>query len=274
MRALLLLVASWLCAPAALAAIASPNVAEAIVLKHFEARNRADPDALLAVLSPDVQIYERPNGPHRLVGLLSDQVGTHDRVRNYFRDEFQKPRPRHEIVDMVSLGELVVSRAAITLPDHTPPDHVLTAFRVRDGAIDRIWHIAMVEDATPDLGADAQAVTRQLQIAANRADADGFVGLFHDDARHFHPRRDPSVLGGAPSPKVFDRASRTRAHREMFANGPTAQVRITDSVALGEWVADIEEFRFPDGRIEDHLTINRVRDGLILDTWHLADQKR
>jgi hypothetical protein len=274
MRSLLLLVASWLCVPAALAAIAPTNDAEAIVLKHSEARNRADPDALLAVLSPDVRIYERPVGPHRLVGLLSAKLGSHDRIRSHFRDELQKPQPRHEVVDMVSLADLVVSRIAVASPDNTPPDHMLTAFRVRDGAIDRIWHIAMVEDAAPDLGADAQAVTRQLQIAANRADADGFVGLFHDDAQHFHPRRDPSVLGGAPSPKVFDRPSRTRAHREMFANGPTAQVRITDSVALGEWVADIEEFRFPDGRIEDHLTMNRVRDGLILDTWHLADQKR
>lgn len=274
MRTLLLLLASWLQASSALAAAAPANDAEAIVFEHFEARSHADLDALLAVLSPDVRIYERPIGPHRLVGPLSARIGTYDQVRDFFGEAFQKPQPRHEIVDMISLGDLVLSRTAVTLPDNTPADHALTAFRVRDGTIDRIWHIAQVEDAAPDSGTDAQAVTEQLQVAANRGDADGFVALFHDDARHFHPRRDPSVLGGAPSPKVFDRPSRVRAHREMFANGPTSQVRITSSLALGEWVADIEEFLYPDGRIEDHLTLNRVRDGLILDTWHLGDQER
>ena len=274
MRTLVLLLAAWLHASAALAAVAPSNEAEAVVLGHFEARNRADLDGLLALLSPDVQVHEQPVGPHRLVGALSGTTGTYDRFRDFFREQFKRPQPRHEVVDMVSLGELVVSRAAITSPDNTPADHVLDVLRVREGAIDRIWHIATVADAAPDSGADAQAVTERLQLAGNRADADGFVALFHDDARHFHPRRDPSVLGGAPTPKVFDRPSRTRVHREMFANGPTAQVRIRDSVALGEWVVDIEEFRFPDGRIEDHLTMNRVREGLILDTWHLAERKR
>lgn len=273
MRTLLLVFAAWLHASAALAAVAPSNETEAVVLEHFEARNRADLDGLLALLSPDVQVYEPPVGPHRLVGALSDTTGTYDRFRHFFREAFKRPQPRHEVVGMVSNTDLVVTRTAVTSADNTP-DHVLDVFRVRDGVIDRIWHIDSVADAAPDSGADAQAVTQRLQVAGNRADADGFVALFHDDARHFHPRRDPSVLGGAPVPTVFDRASRTRAHRAMFAHGPTAQVRIRDSVALGEWVADIEEFRFPDGRIEDHLSMNRVRDGLILDTWHLADRKR
>lgn len=274
MRTLVLLLAAWLHGSAALAAVAPSNESEGVVLGHFEARNHADLDGLLALLSPDVQVYEQPVGPHRLVGSLSSTTGAYDRFRDFFREQFKRPQPRHEVVDMVSFGELVVSRTAIASPDNSPAEHVLDVFRVRDGLIDRIWHIATVADAVPDSGADAQAVTQRLQVAGNRADADGFVALFHDDARHFHPRRDPSVLGGAPSPRVFDRPSRTRAHREMFANGPTAQVRISDSVALGEWVVDIEEFHFPDGRIEDHLTMNRVREGLILDTWHLADRKR
>ena len=274
MRTLLLVLAAWLHASAVLAAVVPSSESEAVVLGHFEARNRADLDGLLALLSPDVQVYEQPVGPHRLVGSLSGTTGTYDRFRDFFRKQLNRPQPRQEIVDMVSLGDLVVSRTAIATPDNSPADHVLDVFRVRDGVIDRIWHLATVADAAPDSGADAQAVTQRLQVAGNRADADGFVALFHDDARHFHPRRDPSVLGGAPVPSVYDRASRTRAHREMFAHGPTAQVRIGDSVALGEWVADIEHFNFLDGRKEDHLSLNRVRDGLILDTWHLADRKR
>lgn len=273
-RSLLLLLALWLSTPAAFAATTPVNPAENVVRKHMEAVGNANLDALLGVLSRDVQVYSEPSAAHSLVGPLSDHAGSYEQMRSYFGEAFKKPTFPHGVVGMISLGELVLARVAIKPDDGTPADHALMAFRVRGGAIDRIWHIAKVDDADPGSGSDAQAITQQLQVAGNRGDAEGFVALFHDDARHFHPRRDPSILGGAPSLKVFDRPSRMQAHREMFANGPTAQVRITDSLALGEWVVDIEEFTFADGRKEDHLSMNRVRNGLIVDTWHLADKKR
>lgn len=274
MRRLLLAIGLGLVALGATAAATPNDAAENIVLEHLRAVGNADLDAVLDGLSREVQVYSEPTAPHSLVGPLSDRAGSYERMRSYFGEAFKKPGTPQEVAGMISLGELVLARVAVEPDDGTQADHMLTAFRVRAGAIDRIWHIAQVDDAEPGSGAEAQALTQRLQVAGNRGDAEGFVALFHDDARHFHPRRDPSVLGGAPSLKVFDRTSRMRAYREMFADGPTAQVRITDSLALGQWVVDIEEFTFADGRKEDHLSMNRVRDGLIVDTWHLADEKR
>ncbi len=271
---MLLLSVLSLCAPAAFAATTPTDHSETVVLKHVEAISHADLSAVLAGLASDVRIYGEPTGPHSLVGPLSEQAGSYEQIRRFFGEAFKKPRVPHHVVGSISLGELVLARIAIEPDDGTPADHVLTVFRVRDGAIDRIWRLAKVDDAEPGSGAEAQAITQQLQVAGNRGDAEAFVALFHDDARHFHPRRDPSVLGGAPSTKVFDRPSRLQAHREMFANGPTAQVRIAESLALGEWVVDIEAFTFADGRREDHLSLHRIRNGLILDAWHLADEKR
>jgi hypothetical protein len=274
MRRLLLAVGLGWVALSASAGTAPSNSAETIVLEHIQAIGDADLDALLGGLSREVQVYSEPSAPHSLVGPLSGRAGSYEQMRSYFGAAFKKPGVAQAVIDMISLGELVLARVAVQPGDGTPADHVLTAFRVRAGAIDRIWHIAEVDDAEPGSGAEAQALTHRLQVAGNRGDAEGFVALFHDDARHFHPRRDPSLLGGAPSLKVFDRTSRMQAYREMFADGPTAQVRIADSLALGEWVVDIEEFTFADGRKEDHLSMHRVRDGLIVDTWHLADEKR
>ncbi len=155
-------------------------------------------------------------------------------------------------------------------PDNTPPDHAFTVFRVRKGLIETIWHIAREPDADPQSGAAARTAIRRLGDANNRGDADAFAALYHPDAKHFHSRHDPAQLGGGPSKRVADQASRRRFYRGLFAKGAPSQVSIGDSAALGEWVATRERYTAPDSPPRDHLTVYRVRNGLIIDDWHVA----
>jgi predicted SnoaL-like aldol condensation-catalyzing enzyme len=63
---------------------------------------------------------------------------------------------------------------------------------------------------------------------------------------------------------------RKRFFRELYAKGPSIPVEIVASAALGELVATRERYSDPSGSNRDHLTIYRVRDGVIVEDWHLA----
>ncbi|WP_187775692.1 nuclear transport factor 2 family protein [Luteimonas suaedae] len=268
---IVLLLAALPASPTVASAITAANDTEAVVLKDFEALSAGDVEGLAAVFAPRIEIYRLPTEAHTLVGPRSDRMRTREELRAYFKAAFvAQPPMRHEVLEMVSLHDLAVVRVAIHMPDGAPPEHAFTAFRVRNGLIEGIWHIAREPAAAPQSGAAAKAVIRQLGNANNRGDADAVVGLYHPDAKHFHARRDPAKLGGAPPARVIDEASRRRFYRELYAEGPRSQVDLVDSVALSEWVATRERYTDPDGSPRDHLTIYRVRDGLIIDEWHLA----
>ncbi|MEZ0470715.1 nuclear transport factor 2 family protein [Luteimonas salinilitoris] len=266
-----LLLVTLLPSPAAAGAAIATNDTEAVVLKDFEALSAGDAEGLAALFAPRIEMYRLPTEAHTLVGPRSDRMRTREELRAYFEEAFvAKPPVRHEVLEMVSLDDLAVVRVAIHAPDGTPAEHAFTAFRVRDGLIESIWHIAREPAAAPQSGAAARATIRQLGEANNRGDADAVVALYHPDAKHSHARRDPARLGGAPPARVIDQASRRRFYRELYAEGTPTQVGLVDSAALGEWVATRERYTAPDGPPRDHLTIYRVHDGLIIDEWHLA----
>jgi hypothetical protein len=270
-RILVLLIA-LLAAPAAFAAEATAtNAEEAVVLRDSAALNNADLEALMAVLSPSLRIHNPATEPHALVGPLSERIGTYEAVRRHFAEAFRAgPQGRHEVVDMVSLGEVVLARVEFQLPGETAIRPMITGFRVRDGRIDRIWHIARF-DSEPVGSAAAQAVIERFNDAADRNDVETFLSLFAPDARNFHFRNAPDTLGGGPSKSITDAESRERVFRAMFAERP-ARIEALDGFALGEWVVSHDRATQADGAISEGLSIYRVQSGRIVDDWYVAQQ--
>lgn len=270
----LLLSLLLLAAPHAFAGeAAATNAEEAAVLEDSAALNNADLEALMSVLAPSLRIYKPATEPHTLVGPLSERIGTREKVRQYFTEAFrQGPQGRHEVVDMVSLGELVLARVEFQLPGESAVRPMITGFRVRDGRIDRIWHIARF-DREPAGSEASQAVIDRFNEAADRNDVETFLSLFAPDARNFHFRGAPDTLGGAPSKSLIDAESRGRVFRTMFAERP-ARIEVLDGFALGEWVVSRDRATQRDGSVSEGLSLYRVQGGRIVDDWFLAQQAR
>ena len=265
-----LLFALLLAAPLAGAAVSAANPAEAVVLKDFQALSSGDAEGLAAVFAPEFQMHRLPTEADTLTGPRSDKLRTREQLRAHFEQAFvTEPPALHEVVEMVSLGDLVVAHVAIHAPDGTLADHALVAFRVRNDLIVAIWHIAAEENAAQQSSVTARAVVERREAANNRGDADAFLALYDSDAKLFHYRRDPAQLGGGLS-KNADRASRERFFRNRIINEPS-QVEVVDSAALGEWVAYRNHVSLRDGTGFDDLSIVRVRNGLITHSWYLAD---
>ena len=273
MRILLILLIALLATPPAFAAEATAaNAEEAVVLKDSAALNNADLDALMAVLAPSLRLYKRPTEPHSLVGPVSDKIGTRDQVQSFFREAFKQPQGRHEVLEMVSLGDLVLAHVEFQQPGETATHQMLTGFRVRNGLIEAIWHIARAENAPADSGAAAQAVIRRFNEAADRNDVDAFLALFAPDARNFHFRNAPDTLGGGPSKSITDAASRERVFRKMFAEQP-ARIEVLDGFAVGEWVVSHDRATQKDGSASEGVSIYRVQNGRIVDDWYVAQKQ-
>lgn len=273
MRFIILLLALFATPHAFAVEATASNAEEAVVLRDSAALNNADLDALMAVLSPTIRIYKHPTEPHSLVGPQSDKIGTYAQVRTYFTEAFkQGPQGRHEVVEMVSLGDLVLAHVEFQLPHESILNQMLTAFRVRNGQIHAIWHVARVEDAKRDSGAAAQAVIRRFNDAADRNDVDAFLALFAPDARNFHFRGAPDVLGGAPSRSLTDAASRERVFRKMFDQRP-ARIQVLGGFAVGEWAVSHDRATQKEGTSSEGLSLYRVQDGRIVDDWYLAERR-
>lgn len=253
---------------------AATNAQEAVVLKDSAALNHADLDALMAVLSPALRIYKRPDQPYRLVGPLSDKMGSYEQVRSYFSAAFQQgPQGRHEVLDMVSLGDLVLAHVEYQAPGETATHQLLTGFRVREGLIEAIWHIARAENAAADSGAAAAAVIRRFNAAADRSDIDAVLALFSPEARNFHYKYAPDTLGGGPSTTITDAASRDRVLRRIYTERP-ARIQVLDGFAVGEWAVSHDRATRKDGSVSEGLSLYRVHEGKIVEDWYLAAQAK
>ena len=272
MRSLILLIALLAAPPALGLEATATNAEEEVVLKDSAALNNADLDALMGVLAPSLRIYKRPTEPHSLVGPVSDTIGTRNQVHSFFSEEFKRPQGRHEVVEMVSLGDLVLAHVEFQLPGDTATHQLLTGFRVRNSLIEAIWHIARAENASHDSGAAAQAVINRYNEAADRNDIETFLALFAPDARNFHYRSAPETFGGGPSKSITDAASRERVFRKMFAERP-ARIQVLDGFAVGEWVVSHDRAIQKDGAVSEGVSIYRVQNGRIVDDWYVAERK-
>lgn len=247
----------------------------AVVAADFDALNRNDLDAFLALYAPQAQIFGLPADPHTLVGKRLEQMYGAERLRAHFAKAMAQPdTPRIEQTRTIALGELVVSRVHIADPKRSEPQVLMVVYRVRDGLIEDLWHVGKETADNRPQASGAVATARALVEANNRADAERFLALFAADARHFRRAEDPHRLADLPSRAVVDEASRARTYRALYADGPTVQVDLLDAFPVGDLVVTHERIHkrgtpaAPAERYE-MLAILRVRDGRVLDLWPL-----
>lgn len=257
-------------------AMAQPGKSpEAVVREDVRALNEGDMVGLLAVFSPNAKVFSRPEDPDRLVGKLSDKIGTHAQRKRAFKANPEDQLSRVEIVDTVALGELVVTTLKFTdPPDHSKSTYSLNVFRVRAGLIRDLWHVARQEDNAARSQAAAKEVIQRLASAHNRGDAEALLALFSPDAKHFRSSDDPDGLANKPWAGAIDQASRARVFRAMFAKGPPSRVEIVDSLALGDLVASRDRTTLSNGKIVDRLSIYRVQNGVIRNEWSVLERPR
>jgi hypothetical protein len=275
---LLSLALTGLGSPAADAA--PPATPAAVVAADFDALNRNDLDAFMALYAPQAQIFGLPTDPHRLVGPRLEQMYGAERLRAHFAKAMAQPDTPHiEQTRSVALGELVVSRVHIADPKRAEPQVLLVVYRVRDGLIEDLWHVGKETADNRTQAAGAVATAQALVEANNRADAEAFLALFAADARHFRRAEDPHQLADLPSRAVVDEASRAKTYRALYADGPSVRVDLVDAFAVGELVVTHERIRTratatAPGEAYDMLAILRVRDGRVLDLWPLQKLAR
>lgn len=117
----------------------------AMVKRYVQAWNESDADAIVAVRAADANNYRPPTDASQLVGALSAPTPqSPDERLAYYRAAFAKtPHPQVEILDAVALDDLVVSRERVTnLPNGADKvGEELTAYQVRDGRIQALWHV-------------------------------------------------------------------------------------------------------------------------------------
>jgi hypothetical protein len=253
---------------------ATPTVVDPknIVRQELAALSRGDVDGVVALFSMDARVYRLPEEPRRLVGELSTTLSGRETMRRFLHQAAAKPAPQHyEIIDMTSIGELVVARLKMTMPsDYDKPFYMLTAYRVQDGLIHDLWHIGRSDQESVLRNTEAQAVIERLVRANNQGDVETFLAQFDKDARNYRRSEIPFRLSGQLSSKIVDQQSRTEVFRAMFGNGAPVQAEPIDTLVFGDLVVAREKVTRPDGAILDQLSIYRVRDGRIQDDWFVA----
>jgi hypothetical protein len=218
--------------------------------------------AALPSFAPDAKVFDVPADGDRLVGPLSAQRSL-------------RPSRRAELLDAVSAGDIVVAK--LRFADGAPsskPEYALAIYRLREGLIQDLWHVARSEkDAAADTQ-EAEEVIRKLAEANNRGDVEAFLALFSPQAKNFRNSGDPHALGDKPSVTMVDAKSRRDAYVKMFANGAPAQVQTLGTVTLGNLIAAREVATLPDGKVLDEISVYRIEDGLILRDWFVFNEAR
>jgi len=267
---------------AALALLSAPSLRgatletpERVVLADVAALSAGDLEAFLALYDPEAKIFGLPKDPHALVGSVIESMLGPERLRSAFAKSLAKPPfAKLEIEGSVALGELVAARVKITDPPPTGRvEYVLAVYRVRDGRIRDLWHVAReAADAPPRVGATPERVLRDLMDAGNSLDLEGWLGLFSADAKQWKRAVDTDQLANVLQTKASDQASRRAAYTRAFAATPHGRAVIEDTVTVGDYIASRGSFNFPD-LINHTLTIYRVHAGLLQDIWDVEQVK-
>ncbi len=246
---------------------------EQVVLAHAEAWSNGDLPGLLALVADDARSYERPTDPYKLTGELSDTIGSKDQLAAYFRAISAKPMARETVAEMAAVGDVIIAAGVSTDPqDDASGMRFLTGYRVRDGQIHDLWHIAWIPAQAP-VGPDPAEVIRQLIAANNARDTDRFLVLFSPDAKHFRYSDDPRKLADTPPEMLGDAASRETLFRHYFAGAP-AQVEAIKLFSVGDLVVEqshLTGFSDAPERTVNRAFIYRVRDGRVTEQWLLGE---
>src|SRR5262249_50412057 len=152
--------------------VAAANVdPQAVVRADVQALNDGNAATLLSLFAADARIFRFPQDPDRLVGDLSDKMGTQEQRKSFFGEMLaRRPLSRVQLIDSVVAGDLVAAKLKFTTPDDSPPGYVLAIYRVRDGLIQDLWHVARAEQDDTAASRSAEEVIAQLGAANNRGD--------------------------------------------------------------------------------------------------------
>jgi hypothetical protein len=249
---------------------------EALVRADVRALNQANAAARLALFSPDAKVFEPSRDPDRLAGDLSPTLGTHEQRDKALSKMFtDKPRAHVELFDIASAGDLAVAK--VRYSEHHDPSrsmYELNLYRVRDGRIQDLWHLARSEVSAAEASRQAEDVIRRLVEANNRGDVEALLALFSPLAKNFRNSGQPHALGDKPSVTVVDQKTRRDTYLKTFANGAPAQVTGLRTVSLGGMIVARGIATLPTGEVVDELSIYRIENGSILRDWFVHDQAR
>lgn len=245
---------------------------ESVVREDVRALTENDMAALMALFGEDSKVFVLPTDPDRLTGELSTRIGTQDQRRLAFTP-MANPQ-RTEIAEMVSAGDLVIAKLRLSEPPtFADPTYSLVIFRIRDGKIFRLWHVAKAA-AQPAREAASRAVIERFVKANNAGDVEALVAQFSPLAKNFRNTGDPDRLGDKPSTRMVDEASRRAAFSRMAATGNLAQVEVMGMVALGDLVVSRDVATLPGGAVVDGISAYRIHDGKIVHDWYVYEQPR
>lgn len=249
-----------------------PLAPEQVVRAHAEAWSNGDLQGLLALFADDARSHDRSRDPSRLAGGLSDTIGSKRQLEAYYRTV--SPPSREHIIETATVGDLVVAAGeSAQPPDFDTRMRFLTGYRVRDGRIHDLWHIAWTPAEAPAEPGPSEVV-RQLIAANNARDADRFLALFTPDAKFFRYSDDPRALADRPSKALVDAASREATFRNYFAGAPV-QVEAVKLFSVGDLVVEqshVTGFADAPGRTVNGMSVYRVRDGRIVADWLLGEE--
>ena len=248
---------------------------QAVVRADVQALNDGNAASLLSLFAADAKIFKVSQDADRLTGDLSDTMGTQDQRKAYFSEMLAKrPLSRVDLLDSVAVGDLVAAKLKFTSPDGTPPGYVLAIYRVRDGLIQDLWHIARAEQDDAAASRSAEDVIAKFGAANNRGDVEAFLALFSPTAKNFRNTGNAHALGDQPSVRIVDEKSRRAAYQQMFAKGAPAQVQTLGTVALNDMIIVSETATLPSGKVADEMSVYRIVNGKIERDWFIFDQER
>jgi hypothetical protein len=237
--------------------------------------NDGNAATLLSLFAPDARVFRTPDDPDRLTGTLSDTLGAHEQRKKFFGEMLaRRPLARVDLLDSVVAGELVAAKLKFTMPGDAPPEYVLAIYRIREGLIQDLWHIARGQKDDAGASGAAEEVIAKLAAANNRGDVEAFLALFSPRAKNFRNTGDPHALGDQPSTRMVDEKSRRAAYLQMFAKGAPAQVETLGTVALNDMIVAREVATLPDGKVLDEISVYRIENGLIVHDWFIFYQAR
>ena len=256
--------------------VAAANIdPQAVVRADVQALNDGNAATLLSLFAADARIFRTSQDPDRLTGDLSEKMGTQDQRKAYFGEMLaRRPLSRVRLLDMVAAGDLVATKLKFTSPDGSPPGYVLAIYRVRDGLIQDLWHLASSAQDDAAAARSAEEVIARLGDANNRGDVEAFLGLFSPGAKNFRSSGNAHALGDKPSVRIVDDKTRREAYVRMFAKGAPAQVQTLGTVALNDMIVVRETATLPTGQVADEMSVYRIANGKIERDWFVFDQLR